>query len=116
MRLHSLLLFLFFTLGASAQVVTAQSAVKQSDKAKQLATAKVLLLWVKIATKDVTVTEEEVKQYLAKHPTVHHLPARTQLSLSQCQLPTEYKTVSRGLPQTEVFSPTLSVTSRGPIV
>jgi hypothetical protein len=86
------------------------------NEEKLFATAKVLLLWVKIATKDVTVTEEEVKKYLANHPTVHHVPARTQVALSQCQLPTEYKTVSRGLPETEVFSPTLSLASRGPVV
>jgi hypothetical protein len=60
-------------------------------------TGRTLLLWVKIAARDVTVTPAEVEAYVAKHPDVAAVPARLRVTLTH--LDRRGVTVRGGLPQ-----------------
>lgn len=71
-----------------------------------------LLLWIKVAVADVSVTSGEVESYMKDHPDVASVPVRTQLILTQFQIPARTRGLAQSIAQADLLSPARVSTSR----
>lgn len=75
-------------------------------------TGRTLLLWIKVAVADVSTTSNEVDAYMKEHPDVAAVPVRTQLTLTQFQIPARTRGLAVSVAQADLLSPARISTSR----